>query len=399
MGTSFINVNVKIGGQTKTLKMEKGTSFENNGGIYAVRDDGALLFSDDKAKSWKKVPEIKMTAYQNTVFNAIANNDGQAGLSKKDILLASNMAKNKTLAADASEGLPAGYKIDSAKYFGAGVGAQVHVQHNKDKSSGATLNFKVGILSSVKPQAKTQNSAKSNSEKTNTASDSNKYEEFYTYEYGVGLKNSFDSDNFLAAINPSGVEHGFINEEFSHYLNNNLKGKAVTPKLLDTAISKALDYNAYDENVIAEVVARYQSNLSSETIDKFLKKSNYIHVSEGKYNNSPNVSSMKNLYSRLNDKQKEMYNQKLLTKESVTGFWATTGDEMHSNCVDYIFEKPLKANTYNKLKQLIYNVNKSGNGIDNSRTASKETINTLLQRGQITQTQARELSRLAGLLK
>ena len=47
MCSIFVNVNVNVAGKTKTLKMEKGTSFENNGGIYAVGEDGTLLFSKD----------------------------------------------------------------------------------------------------------------------------------------------------------------------------------------------------------------------------------------------------------------------------------------------------------------------------------------------------------------
>ncbi len=485
MSTNFVNVNVKIAGKTKTLKMEKGTSFENNGGIYAVRDDGVLLFSKDNAKTWQKASEIKMTAYQNTVFEAFANNDGQAGLSKKDILLASQMAKKGTLAADASENLPDGYKIDSAKYFGAGVGAQVHVKHDKNKSSQATLNFKVGVLSSGKPQAKPKpqeneekslwdkakasfrdgwnyiaggsdtkkaqpatkkasntavsggvaigmssvasnaiNSAKAQSIAENTTkpvaskpaqvaettktteSSKDRYQIYFEgrdYDYTLGrcVNKGFDSYKLADNLYPYACDHGFTPEQeaFFKSIANEFNGKPVTPKLVNEVLSKVLDAKAYDSDSLSEVIINNLEDLTPATIDKFLRKADYIHVASGKFNSSLDVDKMKKMYSKLNEQQKNLYYQKLLKVNSVIGYWATTGDEMNTNFADYIFEKSVSGSTYNKLKALITNVNKSGNGIANSKTLSKEAIDTLLQRGQITFAQANELYKAAGLCK
>lgn len=460
MSTNFVNVNVKVAGKTKTLKMEKGTSFENNGGIYAVRDDGVLLFSKDNAKTWQKASEIKMTAYQNAVFEAFANNDGQDGLSKKDILLASQMAKKGTLAADASENLPDGYKIDSAKYFGAGVGAQVHVKHDKNKSSQVTLNFKVGVLSSVKPQDNPKPQEKeekslwdkakdlvkegwnyiaggddeaakktakpstpndsptvSNTQKPveskpaqvaettkTTESSKERYQIYFEgshYDYNLDrcVNNGFDASQLADYLCPYACEHGFTPEQeaFFKSIANEFNGKTVTPKLVNEILSKVLDAKAYDSDSLSEVIINNLEDLTPATIDKFLRKADYIHVASGKFNSSLDVDKMKKMYSKLNEQQKNLYYQKLLKVNSVIGFWATTGDEMNTNFADYIFEKPVSGSTYNKLKALISNVNKSGNGIANSKTVSKEAIDTLLQRGQITKAQANELYKAARL--
>ena len=423
-----------------------------------------------------------MTAYQNTVFEAFANNDGQAGLSKKDILSASQMAKNGTLTGDVSSELPAGYKVEKAKYFGAGVGAQVHVKHNKQNSE-ATLNFKVGVLSSkkpkiknlkkasvrvqtnnlTKPQQKTEESvlgtaknwlktgldkltssfepqkttsargavnvamsmgaasakAKKPAVSTptkvqgvvrpeiNPAKDKattlpDRYKEYGTWDYDShSYKNNFSTGGLAGVLCPAGLEHDYTDSQKSFFksLAKEFDGKPITPNLMNNVISRALDAKAYESEAMSNVITTNIDDLSSATIDKFLRKVDRIHVGGGKFYSEPNADSMKKMYLKLNEQQREIYYQKLLKPESVVGSWATTGDEMSSNFTDYIFEKPVSAATYNKLIYIITDLNKSCNGISKSKTASKEAINTLLQRGQITQAQANELYKAAGLSK
>ena len=108
------------------------------------------------------------------------------------------------------------------------------------------------------------------------------------------------------------------------------------------------------------------------------------------------MKNIKNLYSRLNNQQKEKYYQELLSAS------ANTDCVVHSvNQSDFqtdgnttarlIFEAPLSAKTYIKVKSLVTTMNKQGNGIRNTKTESKKLINTLLQNKQITQQQANEL--------
>ena len=79
---SLVTVNVQIGNNTRTIKMEKGTQFQNKGGIFTADKNGAT---------------VKMTNYQMKVLEAVANNvkeqnmDGDIVLSYDDIKLAQGL--------------------------------------------------------------------------------------------------------------------------------------------------------------------------------------------------------------------------------------------------------------------------------------------------------------------
>lgn len=453
--SEFVNVNVKIGGKTTVLKMEKGTSFENNGGIYAINDDGTLLFSKDNTKTWKEVSNINMTAYQKSVFDAFANNDNQDGLSKKDILYASQMAKKGTLASDIQNELPNGYKIDSAKYFKTGVGAQVHVQHKENEKSQATLNFKVGVLSSVKSaKSKTVTNTKTNTNTDYNVEKDNKTQVKKVKVKGIPYKNvpqakvvanadkvlmgvpyciekgegdepvsddsstfvgnanykskGFSSNAFISNIIGASFEVPYGNDDGTYKaLYNELKkydGKPITPTIVNAAVSRAVDYNDKCSNskghlpTTAQTFIALQEYLTPSTINKCLSSIDYIPTAEGKCTYKSDVNDVKNLYQRLTPEQREIYYKKLFTSKSVTEVYSTC-DTMSSNFVDYIFDEKLSKSMYNNLKILITDVNCSGNGIAKSKTASKEAIDKLYQRSQITETQANELYELAGLRK
>ena len=103
----FITVKVQIGNKIQTIKMEKGVSFQNKGGIFTADKNGQT---------------IKMTNYQMQVFQAVANNNLEQGLdgivlSKKDIEEAIQMYSRGALGYDLAEKLKGGYKVKNPKAF------------------------------------------------------------------------------------------------------------------------------------------------------------------------------------------------------------------------------------------------------------------------------------------
>lgn len=104
---NFITVKVQIGTKIQTVKMEKGTSFQNKGGIFVAEKDGQI---------------IKMTNYQMQIFEAVANNSTEEGLSgivlsKNDINEAIKMCSKGALGYDLAEKLKGGYKVQNPKAF------------------------------------------------------------------------------------------------------------------------------------------------------------------------------------------------------------------------------------------------------------------------------------------
>lgn len=126
----LVNVKVSVNGKDQVIKMERGTSFENKGGIFTAGENNGVL---------------KMTNYQLQAFKAMANNyteEGENGivLSKKDIQEAQNKYKNGEFVADMSEFLPEGYKIERSKLTSAKNMVQAYVTNGKESQS-ATLKF------------------------------------------------------------------------------------------------------------------------------------------------------------------------------------------------------------------------------------------------------------------
>ena len=126
----LVNVKVSVNGKEQVIKMERGTSFENKGGIFTAGENNGVL---------------KMTNYQLQAFKAMANNyteEGENGivLSKKDVQEAQNKYKNGGFVADMSEFLPEGYKIERPKLTSAENMVQAYVT-NGNESQSATLKF------------------------------------------------------------------------------------------------------------------------------------------------------------------------------------------------------------------------------------------------------------------
>ncbi len=126
----YIDVQIQAKGKSVAAKIQKGCSFENNNSIYHVTNEGKLTVFDKQKKTWTNTNLIKMTGYQYSVFEAVANNEdekyknksiGDVVLSKKDIDKSLEQyelkRKNKndtSLKDDLSKKLPMGYKIDNS---------------------------------------------------------------------------------------------------------------------------------------------------------------------------------------------------------------------------------------------------------------------------------------------
>lgn len=126
----LVTVKVSVNGKEQTIKMERGTSFENKGGIFTAGENNGVL---------------KMTNYQLQAFKAMANNyaeEGEEGivLSKKDIQEAQNKYKQGGFVTDMSEFLPESYKIEKPKLTSSENMVQAYVTNGKESQS-ATLKF------------------------------------------------------------------------------------------------------------------------------------------------------------------------------------------------------------------------------------------------------------------
>ncbi len=127
----FVTVTVRYGQKTQVIKMEKGTSFENKGGIYTAEKDGMT---------------IKMNNYQMQVFEAVANNFNENNcdeivLSKKDIDIAIQKYSNGQLGVDLREFLKGKYKVHNPKAFKEENKISAYITNGKPSTS-AVLSFK-----------------------------------------------------------------------------------------------------------------------------------------------------------------------------------------------------------------------------------------------------------------
>lgn len=198
-------------------------------------------------------------------------------------------------------------------------------------------------------------------------------------------------------------------------------GQKITPDLIDKLANVQLDYEKKhpDEMRWTEGSApapsmmidlgRYAEYLKPETIDKLLNmdngKSSLISVNllsdwDGNTNQEA-VNNMKNLYDRMNNAQKQKYYETILTKEANTNYHLTTNNEQSygKNLANIIFEEKVSPNTYKQLKSFVADMNTPGNQINNTKTESKNLIDTLYERGQITKAQAQELYATAHIKK
>jgi len=142
-----VSVRNKKTNEMYTIDMDKGVSFENNGAIYRMNEEGILTKYDKNTGDWVKCDEILMTQYQWDVFRAVADNkiekDDKPVLSKQDINSAINMYSNGELTLDLGEHISTGYKIRKTRLYSSNNAFSTYVTNGKSRQS-AELVFKYG---------------------------------------------------------------------------------------------------------------------------------------------------------------------------------------------------------------------------------------------------------------
>ena len=201
---------------------------------------------------------------------------------------------------------------------------------------------------------------------------------------------TFDVEEFLYQIDEGGENSDEYYCSFRDAISQ-YQGKTITPQLVDDVINSMMKFDKSIAIGAASSIFRLQDYLSATTTDKFLKQTEIRSINDYAAQEI-DVSDAKKFYNKLSPAQKTVYYQKLLNKSAVVGEHLMS-DDASSYFVDYIFEKPISQSTFKLLKALFKDINESGNGVRQSRTATKNAIEVLLQRGQITQQQATELLR------
>ena len=168
---NFFDVNIKLQGSNKKVKIQEGCRFENKNFAYTMRDDGKLSIFDKNTKKTTIGTDIKMTNYQFQIFSAVADNNneqkGKVVLSEADIKTSMAQYKKGGFVKDLLKWLRGNYKVKNPKIFADENKFSAYISNGKQSTS-SVLCFQYG----VKTQ-KTSNSA--NVKPTNTATvDSNK---------------------------------------------------------------------------------------------------------------------------------------------------------------------------------------------------------------------------------
>ena len=130
----FVTVYIQLGRKVQTVKMEKGTSFENKGGVFTANADGQT---------------INMNNYQMQFFKAVADNYNETNtdeiiLSKKDIDTAVQKYSKGELGKDLGEYLKGNYKVQNPKAFKEENKISAYITNGKPATS-AVLSFKYDI--------------------------------------------------------------------------------------------------------------------------------------------------------------------------------------------------------------------------------------------------------------
>ena len=192
----FVNVTIHSGRITKTVKMEKGTSFENKGGIYTADKDGLI---------------IHLNNYQMQVFQAVANNYNENNsdeiiLSKKDIDIAIQKYSSGKLGKDLGEFLGGNYKVKNPKAYIDENKISAYITNGKTTTS-AVLCFKYdNKTNEVKPDS--VNSRKPVLESKNFANSSVIVKKPFSYTFKKGdnllsVAKEYEVDTYqLIAANP-----------------------------------------------------------------------------------------------------------------------------------------------------------------------------------------------------
>jgi hypothetical protein len=201
-------------------------------------------------------------------------------------------------------------------------------------------------------------------------------------------------EKVLLKYNGEGIKPEMINAMISdlcdcEYVATSYDGTKVKYKLGDV-----LDYTMlwWDDSLVWYTLA-YVDYLQPKTVNKIMDNSRTVSIRCCRWGEYWTFAQLKKFYEKLDNNHKAMYYDKLFNgggRVDFTGQWLTE-QYMLDDLWDYIFEKPLSSNTYNMLKDFLSNVNKDWNWIKKSETSSKKTIDQLKDKGQITETQAKEL--------
>lgn len=392
----LVNVKVSVNGKEQTIKMEKGTRFENKGGIFTAGENNGVL---------------KMTNYQLQAFKAMANNYAEEGengivLSKKDIQEAQNKYKNGGFVADMSEFLPEGYKIERPKLTSAENMVQAYVTNGKESQS-ATLKFSfVDKLTNFVNNQTTVIESKSNNKTWKMPSTVDEECLKHLDPDGNG-KFEFDEDDWENPNTPFYISTYSVKREKLEDIKA-LNGQKITPEFIDKLISKILDIVdgqswwkdlgslvQEGEGLVSTPhpladICKFAQYLKPETVDRLLKSGRVIY-DRNLDDDKQYFKNIGNLYSRLNNQQKELYYQNVLSprnnrQQNIQFDWQANG----THVAGLIYEIPLSSSTYTKLKNLVITMNEP-NGIADTKTECKALINALLSKKQITEEQANEL--------
>ena len=149
----LVNVNVKVGSTTQSIQMERGVTFENKGGIYAIDSDGKLKKFDKKTNVWTNANQIEMTKYQWKAFQNVANNDNDAKTyTKADVENTMELYSQGGFRADMSQDLPSGYRIERPDLSWKEGYVEAYVSNGHDDTS-ATLKFQLAEVAELKAAA------------------------------------------------------------------------------------------------------------------------------------------------------------------------------------------------------------------------------------------------------
>ena len=395
-----------VNGKKQEIQMEKGTSFENNGGIYTVDENGQLKKFDKSSNVWTDASSIEMRNYQWQAFQNVANNDGDgATYSKADIEKAMAMSGD-ALDTDMSNNLPSGYKIErSADEVPEGTFA-VDVS-NGDKKA-ATLKFSLAEIAELKAASQAREAGHTSSKSSTQRATKVSAEHMAILDPDGDGK--FDPDDVTGFPYLPNVDE---DEDFCNELSSILqtfKGQKITPDLIDKMISKLLDCVNKHEGFIVEGgdfthstyypigdMSNYYDYLSSATIDKMLEAS--------KFSTNEDTQNLLALWDRMSDSQKDKLRDRLITPSafmypySYSNYMSDPSDEISA-----LFEENtlISEKYYERIKDVFTNVFKyvvSGNLDDGKKsgiTVLNNVIDTLSENGQISDEQVTELRTILG---
>lgn len=160
MSQNYANINIRFGGKSENIKIQKGIVFENNGAKYFVDNDGKLHKFDKTTSAWSQVKSINMTVYQKKIFDAIMDNNdetksffghrqfdsnkelkkGEKAFSFGD-LFASREMSDRNFKKDLMESLPDGYKVERHRSIVKPLDIDVDVTYEEAENIGGRLTF------------------------------------------------------------------------------------------------------------------------------------------------------------------------------------------------------------------------------------------------------------------